>query len=140
MDDRRRRSRSGQTWDSLVWGALLGGAAGAVLGHEVDGVGALLGAVIGAVIYAPAEAIMRTRLGPADAPPLWQRIVGSALAMSLFGALLGLVFSSLVVGILSGALLGLVGLRPLKVVLGIAVGAGVGALLSGAGAAWVAVA
>jgi hypothetical protein len=46
-------------------------------------------------------------------PPLWQRILGSALAMSLFGALAGLVLSSIVVGILSGALLGLVGLRPL---------------------------
>jgi hypothetical protein len=140
MEDRRRRSRSGQIRDALVWGALLGGAAGAVLGHAVDGVGALLGAVIGVVIYAPLEATMRARLGPADAPPRWSRILGSALAMSLFGALLGLVFSPVVVGILSGALLGLVGLRPLKVVLGVAVGAVVGALLSGAGAAVVAAA
>jgi hypothetical protein len=140
MDDRRKRSRSGQVRDSLVWGALLGAAAGAVLGHEIDGVGALIGAVIGAAIYAPAEAIMRVRLGPADAPPLWQRILGSALAMSLFGALLGLAFSSVVVGILSGALLGLIGLRPLKVALGIAVGAVIGLLLSDAGPAFVAVA
>ncbi len=139
MDDRRKRSRSGQVRDSLVWGALLGAAAGAVLGHEIDGVGALIGAVIGAAIYAPAEAIMRVRLGPADAPPLWQRILGSALAMSLFGALLGLAFSSVVVGILSGALLGLIGLRPLKVALGIAVGAVIGVLLSDAGPAFVAV-
>jgi hypothetical protein len=140
VNDRRRRSRSGQLRDAFIWGALLGGAAGAVLGHAVDGVGAVLGAVIGAVIYAPLETAMRARLGPADAPPLWQRILGSALAMSLFGALLGLVFSSVVVGILSGALLGLVGLRPLKVVLGAAVGAVVGVVLSGAGAAVVAAA
>jgi hypothetical protein len=140
MEDRRKRSRAGQVRDSLVWGALLGGAAGAVLGHAVDGVGALLGAVLGMVIYAPLEAVMRARLGPADAPPMWQRILGSALAMALFGALLGIVFSSLVVGILSGALLGLVGLRPLKVLIGVAVGAAVGALLSGAGAPVVAAA
>src|SRR3954454_8533728 len=140
MDDRRKRGRSGQTWDSLVWGALLGGAAGAVLGHAVDGAGALVGAVIGAVIYAPLEAVMRARLGPADAPPVWQRILGSALAMSLFGALLGMAFSSVVVALLSGALLGLVGLRPLKVVLGIAVGAVVGVVLAGAGPALVAAA
>jgi hypothetical protein len=138
MDDRRRRSRSGQMRDSLVWGALLGAAAGAVLGHAVDGVGAGIGAVIGALVYAPLEAVMRARLGPADAPPLWQRILGSALAMSLFGALVGLVFSSVVVGVLSGALLGLVGLRPLKVLIGVAVGAVVGVLLSGVGAAVVA--
>src|SRR4029079_13008000 len=116
MEDRRKRSRSGQIRDSLVWGALLGGSAGAVLGQS------LLGAVVGIVVYAPLEAVMRARLGPAEAPPLWQRILGSALAMSLFGALLGLVFSSLVVGILSGALLGLIGLRPVKVLLGIAGG------------------
>jgi hypothetical protein len=140
MEDRRRRSRAGQMRDSLVWGALLGGAAGAVLGHEIGGAGALAGAVVGAAIYAPVEAIMRARLGPADAPPLWQRILGSALAMSLLGALLGLVFSSFVVAILSGALLGLIGLRPLKVVLGVAVGAAVGAVLSGIGPALVAAA
>src|SRR4051794_13638755 len=126
MDDRRKRGRSGQTWDSLVWGALLGGAAGAVLGHAMDGAGALVGAVIGAVICAPLEAVMRARLGPADAPPVWQRILGSALAMSLFGALLGMAFSSVVVAILSGALLGLGGLRPLKGLIGVAVGGGVG--------------
>jgi hypothetical protein len=138
VDDRRRRSRSGQLRDAFIWGALLGGAAGAVLGHTVDGVGALLGAVIGVVIYAPLETSMRARLGPADAPPLWQRILGSVLAMSLLGALLGVVFSSLVVGILSGALLGLIGLRPLKVLIGVAVGAVVGVVLSGVGAAIVA--
>jgi hypothetical protein len=71
---------------------------------------------------------------------LWQRILGSALAMSLFGALLGIVFSSVVVGILSGALLGVIGLRPLKVVLGVAVGAAVGLALHDARAAWVAAA
>jgi hypothetical protein len=134
MEDRRRRSRSGQIRDSLVWGALLGGAAGAVLGQSV------LGAVIGGVVYAPLEAVMRARLGPAEPPPLWQRILASALAMSLFGALAGVVFSSVVVGILSGALLGLVGLRPLKVVLGVAVGAAVGFALHDAAAAWVAAA
>ncbi|WP_028059985.1 DUF456 domain-containing protein [Candidatus Solirubrobacter pratensis] len=141
MEDRRKRSRSGQVRDSLVWGALLGAAAGAVLGHDVHGVGAAAGAAAGAVVYAPAEAIMRLRLGPADAPPLPQRILGSALAMSLVGALLGLLFDSPpVVGILSGALLGLIGLRPLKVALGVAVGAMVGAVLHDAGPALVAAA
>src|SRR3954470_8154400 len=140
MEDRRKRSRSGQIRDSLIWGALLGGAAGAVLGDAAGGVGAVTGAVAGALVYAPAEAIMRARLGPGGAPPLWQRILGSALAMSLLGALLGVVFSSVVVAILSGALLGLVGLRPLKVALGIAVGAVVGVVLAGAGPALVAVA
>jgi hypothetical protein len=115
-----------------VWGALLGGAAGAVLSQSV------IGAAIGIVIYAPLEAMMRARLEPAEPPPLWQRILGSALAMSLLGALLGLVFSSVVVAILAGALLGLIGLRPLKVVLGVVVGAAVGLALSGVAPAIVA--
>jgi len=115
-----------------VWGALLGGAAGAVLGQS------LLGAVVGIVIYAPLEAVMRARLGPAEAPPLWQRILGSALAMAVLGALLGVVLSAVVVAILSGALLGLIGLRPLKVVLGVAVGAAVGLALKDASPALVA--
>src|SRR3954454_10571450 len=140
MEDRRKRSRSGQIRDSLIWGALLGGAAGAVLGDAAGGVGAVTGAVAGALVYAPAEGIMRARLWPADAPPLWQRILGSALAMSLPGLLPGLVCSSVVVRIVSGALLGVVGLRPLKVALGVAVGAVVGVALSGAGPALVAAA
>ena len=81
---------------------------------------------------------MRARLQPAQAPPLWQRILGSALAMSLFGALLGIVLSSVAVAILSGALLGLIGLRPVKVALGVAVGAALGFALQDAGPAWVA--
>src|SRR3954463_15291420 len=140
MEDRRKRSRSGQIRDSLIWGALLGGAAGAVLGDAAGGGGAGTGAVAGALGDAPAPAITRARPGPADRPPLWQRILGSALAMSLLGALLGVVFSSMVVAILSGALLGVVGLRPLKVALGVAVGAVVGVALSGAGPALVAAA
>ena len=51
--------------------------------------------------------------------------------MALFGWLLGLIGldDPLLVGIISGALLGLLGLRPLKVALGLVVGAAVGVLL-----------
>jgi hypothetical protein len=55
--DRRRRSRSGQLLDALIWGAALGAASGAVLGDAIDGVGPGAGALIGAALYAPAEAI-----------------------------------------------------------------------------------
>lgn len=54
--DRRRRSRSGQLFDAVIWGAALGAASGAVLGDAIDAVGAGLGALIGAALYAPAEA------------------------------------------------------------------------------------
>jgi hypothetical protein len=129
--DRRRRSRSGRLLDALIWGAALGAAAGAVLGAAIDGVGAGLGALIGVLVYSPAEAFTTLSRGAAEVKPLWQRILGSALLMALFGWLLGLIGldRSLPVAMVSGALLGLLGLRPLKFALGLLVGAVVGVLL-----------
>jgi hypothetical protein len=132
--DRRRRSRSGQLRDALIWGALLGGAGGAVLGDAIDGLGAGAGALIGAALFAPAEALSRARQTPAEPRPLWGRIVASALLMALLGWLLGLIYGpdhALLTGLISGGLLGLLGLRPLKVGLGLAVGAAVGLVLDG---------
>ncbi|HEY7632900.1 MAG TPA: hypothetical protein VH817_19500 [Thermoleophilaceae bacterium] len=128
--DRRRRSRSGRLLDALVWGIVLGAAGGAVLGAAVDGVGAGLGALIGAVVYASTEVFTTMTRGAAEVKPLWQRTFASALLMALFGWLLGVVGldDPLLVGILSGALLGLLGLRPLKLALGLLVGAVVGGL------------
>jgi hypothetical protein len=129
--DRRRRSRSGRLLDALVWGTVLGAAAGAALGAALDGIGAGLGALIGVLLYAPAEAFTTLNRGAAAVKPLWQRIVSSALLMALFGWLLGVIGldDPLLAGIASGALLGLLGLRPLKVALGLLVGAAVGGLL-----------
>jgi hypothetical protein len=129
--DRRRRSRSGQLLDAVIWGAALGAASGAVLGDSIDGVGAGLGALIGAALYAPAEAITSLRRGPAAPKPLWYRVLSSALLMALFGWLLGLIYGPdepLLTAIISGALIGLLGLRPGKAFLGLLVGAVVGAL------------
>ena len=129
--DRRRRSRSGRVLDALIWGVTLGAASGAVLGDAIDGVGAGAGALIGAALYAPAEVITSIRRGPAEPKPLWHRILSSALLMALFGWVLGLIYGSdepLLTGIISGALLGLLGLRPAKAALGLLVGTVLGAL------------
>jgi hypothetical protein len=129
--DRRRRSRPGRILDAVAWGVALGGAAGAVLGDAIDGVGAAFGALIGAALYAPAEAITTIRRGPAEPKPLWYRIISSALLMALFGWLLGLIYGPdepLLTAIISGALIGLLGLRPGKALLGLLVGAALGAL------------
>jgi hypothetical protein len=131
--DRRRRSRSGQLRDAVIWGSILGAAGGAVLGHAIDGVGAGLGAIVGAALCAPAEALTTARRGAAEIKPLWQRIVASALLMAVLGWLLGLVYGPdepLLTAILCGALLGALGLRPFKVALGLAVGVAVGALFA----------
>jgi hypothetical protein len=129
--DRRRRSRSGRIVDALVWGATLGAASGAVLGDAVDEVGAAGGALIGAALLAPVEAITSITKAPAEPKPLWQRILSSALLMALFGWLLGLIYGSdkpLLTGIITGGVIGLLGLRPVKAALGLLVGAVVGAL------------
>src|SRR5690349_19199316 len=129
--DGRRRSGSGRVLDAVVWGLGLGAAGGAVLGAEIGGVGAGAGAVIGALVYAPAEAVTTVRRAPAEPKPLWLRIFAAALLMALFGRLLGLLYDgTLFIAIVSGALLGLLGLRPLKVALGLLVGACVGALFA----------
>jgi hypothetical protein len=127
--DRRRRSRSGRVFDALIWGAALGAASGAVLGDAIDGVGVGPGALIGAVLVAPAEAITGIRRGPAEVQPLWLRILSSTLLMALFGWLLGLLYGAdepLLTGIISGALVGLLGLRPAKAALGLLVGVALG--------------
>jgi hypothetical protein len=129
--DRRRRSRSGRVLDALVWGVTLGAASGAVLGDAIDGVGAGAGALIGAALYAPAEVITSIGRGPGELKPLWHRILSSALLMALFGWVLGLIYGSdeaLLTGIISGALLGLLGLRAAKAALGLLVGTVLGAL------------
>jgi hypothetical protein len=128
--DRRRRSRAGRVLDAVIWGAALGAASGAVFGDAIDGVGAGLGALIGVALYAPAEVITSIRRGPAEPKPLWYRILSSALLMALFGWLLGLIYGPdepLLTAVISGALIGLLGLRPGKAVLGLVVGAVMGA-------------
>jgi hypothetical protein len=125
--DRRRRSRGGQLLDALVWGAVLGIAAGAALGAAIGGIGALEGAAVCATLYMAAGVVATLHRTAAEPAALWHRVVSSALLMALFGWLVGLaVDDPLVVAILSGALLGLLGLRPLKLALGVLVGAGVG--------------
>src|SRR5262245_8599153 len=129
--DRRKRSKSGRLLDAAVWGVLIGTAGGAVLGAGVDGIGAALGAVIGAVVYVPAEVVGALRRTAAQPKPIWQRILGSVLLMAIFGWLLGLVIGdhTVLTAVISGGLLGLLGLRPLKFALGLVIGGAVGVIL-----------
>ena len=109
----------------------LGATSGAVLGDAIEGVGAGLGALIGVALYAPAEVVTNMSRGAAEIKPLWQRISSSALLMALVGWLLGLIYGPdepLLTATISGGLLGLLGLRPLKAVLGLFVGVALGAL------------
>jgi len=131
--DGRRRDRSGRQRDAAVWGVVVGAAGGAVLGAAVAGVGAGLGAVIGAAVYAPLEALTTRDRPAARPPPLWQRTLGSVLVMAVVGWLFGLVVGdrAVLTGVVVGGFLGMLGLRPAKVALGLVVGAAVGLALHG---------
>ena len=124
-----RRSRRARITDALIWGALLGASSGAVLGAAVDGAGAAVGAVVGAVVMASVETGVRFARRSQQQPPLWSRILASALLMALFGWALGLaVADPLAVAIISGAVVALLGVRPLKLLLGLAIGVAAGVL------------
>jgi hypothetical protein len=130
-----RRRRTARIADALIWGAVAGAASGAVLGASIDGVGALAGALAGAVLSVAAEGtgrLVQARRG--GMPPLANRILASAQLMALLGGAIGLVAgdgAALFVAILSGALISLLGLRPLKLALGVATGVAVGLLAPG---------
>src|SRR3954454_569225 len=127
--DRRKRSRSARIRDALVWGTIAGAAGGAALAG-------VPGALIGAVLFATSEAIAAARHGPAEPKPLAGRIAASALLMAVFGWLLGVLYGSdhtVLTAVLSGGLMGLFGFRPLKLALGLAIGAVAGVALDALG-------
>ena len=102
-----------------------------MLGAAIEGIGAGVGALVGAAVYAPAEVITTMSRSAGEIKLLWQRIFGSALSMALFGWLLGPIHGHdevLLTAIISGALLGLLGLRPGKAALGLVVGVALGVL------------
>lgn len=91
----------------------------------------VIGGVAGAGLLAATEAVARARQRPHEIPPLWSRIVASVALAASAGALVGLAGAGpLVTGLLFGAVAGLLGVRPQKVVLGPLLGLAVGWLLS----------
>jgi hypothetical protein len=125
-----KRNRAGRVRDALIWGAVLGASSGAVLGAAV-GVGAGYGALAGLVVIPFVELAATLRQGVAEPKPLWARVIASGLLMALVGAVLGAVLGPEPTAVICGALVGLLGLRPLKFALGIVVGVVAGLVLHG---------
>jgi hypothetical protein len=112
---------------AVVFGAL-GGAA--LAGHW-GSAAALAGAVAGAAGLAACEAVARSRQRPGEIPALWARIATSVALAAPFGWVAGrLGAGPLLVGVGTGVVVGLLGVRPHKVLLGPVVGALVGLALS----------
>ncbi len=105
---------------------------GAIAGSSITaGWGASIivaGAVLGALMLAVSEAVARARQRPGQIPALWSRIVMSVALIAPLGWAIGKLTGAgpVVVGVVAGALAGVIGLRPQKVVLGPLVGLAVG--------------
>jgi hypothetical protein len=117
-----------------VVAAAIGALAGASVASRGGAWGALLGALVGAVVVGAVDAVARARQRPGEIPAWWSRVVMSGTIAAPLGWLAAEAtgLGPVVVGTVAGAVAGLLGVRPQKVVLGplvgIAVGWGVSAL------------
>ena len=113
----------------------IGGLAGAALAGHRGPRAAGVGAVAGAAVLAACEAVARARQRPGEIPPLWARIATSAALVAPLGWAAGRVTGAgpVAVGTATGALGGLLGIRPQKVLLGPVFGAAVGRGLAARG-------
>jgi hypothetical protein len=119
---------------AVGFAAVLGGLAGAALASGGSGTAVAAGVVAGALGLAAVEAAARARQRSGEIPALWARIATSvALAAVLGWVIQQLGGGPLVVGVVVGALAGLLGIRPQKVLLGPLVGAVVGGLVAAGG-------
>src|ERR1700754_415793 len=120
---------------SAVFAGAIGALGGAALTAVFGATAIVIGAVTGAVALVAADVVARALQKPDEIPALWSRIVMSAALVAPLGWLVGRLtgLGPIVVGVLAVALVGLLGIRPHKVVLGPLLGAGVGWAL---GAIW----
>src|SRR6478609_3625074 len=111
-----------------TFAAIVGGAAGAALTAHRGARATGLGAITGAAALAVSERIARKQQHPGELPPLWQRIATSAALVAPLGWAIEKVTTAgpIAIGAGTGALAGLLGVRPQKVLLGPILGAAVG--------------
>ena len=117
---------------SVIAAGVIGGVAGAALAGHRGVRAAGLSAAAGAAALAASEAMARARQRPGEIVPLWQRIATSAALVAPLGWAAGRATRAgpVAVGAATGALGGLLGIRPQKVLLGPLFGAGVGRVLA----------
>src|SRR6516162_3155190 len=134
MAAEERGGPAGRKQPAIVAG-VIGGVAGAALAGHRGARAAGLGAVAGAAALAACDAVARARQRPGEIPPLWARIATSAALVAPLGWAAGRVTSAgpVAVGTATGALGGLLGIRPQKVLLGPVFGAAVGRGLAARG-------
>ncbi len=120
------------TGSSIGFAASVGGLAGASLAAHRGARPAVAAALVGAVGLGTSEAVARARQKDGEIPALWQRIAVSAALAAPLGWVAQKVTKAgpRTVGSSTGAVVGAMGLRPQKVVMGPVVGVAVGQALS----------
>src|SRR5437773_12328368 len=121
-------ARTRQRWAGAATAAAIGAVAGASLAQHRGARAAAVGALAGAAALAAVDTVARARQRPGEIPPLWSRIAASGALVAPLGAAAGRLTGAgpVAVGSATGALGGLLGIRPQKVLLGPLFGAGVG--------------
>ncbi|MGZ4593764.1 MAG: hypothetical protein ACXV3C_07845 [Actinomycetes bacterium] len=122
-------SRAGpSTSGSVLFAGAIGGLAGAALTGRRGARAGTVGALVGAVGLGTSEAVARARQRPGEIPAVWQRIAVSTALAAPLGWVAGRLTHArpLVVGAVTGATVGTLGLRPQKVAMGPVVGSAVG--------------
>ena len=132
-----RPGRSPGRGSQVLTAGVIGSVAGAALAAHRGARAAAVGAAAGAAALAGSEAVARARQRPGEIPPLWSRIAASAALVAPLGWAAGRLTSlkPVEVGAATGALGGLLGIRPQKVLLGPLFGAAVGGALGARGRA-----
>jgi hypothetical protein len=106
----------------------IGGLAGAALTSHRGARATVVGAIAGAVGLGASEAVARALQKPDEIPALWQRIATSAALAAPLGWAAGRLTGAgaLPVATVTGSVVGAMGLRPQKVVMGPLLGAAIG--------------
>jgi hypothetical protein len=122
------RESAAQRNGSVAFAAVIGGGAGAALAGHRGARAAGLAAIAGAAGLAASEAVARARQRPGEIPALWQRIAMSGALLAPLGWAADRVTRAGPVAVATGtgAIAGVLGIRPHKVVLGPVFGAAVG--------------
>ncbi len=112
---------------STVFELAVGGVAGAALTASRGRIAAVSGAGVGAAALLATNWLAHRRQRPDEIPPLWARVVSSAALVAPLGWAAGRArLGTMTVAVGTGALAGVLGIRPQKVVLGPLFGAAMG--------------
>lgn len=116
----------------MGFSAVVGGIAGAALTAHRSRRATGLGALLGGAGLGASEAVARARQRPGEIPALWQRIAVSAALVAPVGWAAERVtpVGPTVVGAVTGAIGGTLGIRPQKVVMGPLLGAAIGSVFA----------